>query len=241
MLTCTRAVGLVQMNEHTASEYFTEETFWWCWVFFLAKSIAHQMNTQTASLHPEEEGVHNDESLHEDLSVHGEDQGNTEAESGGRDLKGAVTITLKNARQLPPMDTFSGKADPYVVSSCEGMTHKSSVRAGTLEPNWNDTMKFNCYANKSTVRYRVYLCHLEVLAACILEPKHARGAPLNRGWHRLGAIVASCVMILLVFVQDGSFRLGSDGSRSIHGLLQLHCSLEPNPADDDAEADRNAQ
>jgi hypothetical protein len=79
-----------------------------------------------------------------------------QADQSGSQLKGALTITLKNARHLPVMDTFSGKADPYVVCTCEGTMHKSAVRSSTLDPSWNETMQFNCFANRSTVRLEVF-------------------------------------------------------------------------------------
>lgn len=122
-----------------------------CWVFFLSKSIAHR-SSHAAHF---EEGGHDDD---DDCSEHGPDASThgaqtDQSESG---FKGAVTINLKNGRHLPVMDTFTGKADPYVVTTCDGMTHKSAVRASTLDPSWNETMQFNCYANRSTARLEVF-------------------------------------------------------------------------------------
>ena len=120
-----------------------QETFWFCWVFFLTKFIMHQMSAQEVSAHHEEE-------MDEE-----EDQGGADKESG-QNFKGAVTITFKGANKLLPMDTFTGKADPFLRVTVDGVTQKTSVRSSTLEPTFNETMQFNCFANRSVVRVEVF-------------------------------------------------------------------------------------
>ena len=53
-------------------------------------------------------------------------------------------------------DTFTGKADPYVLLTVDGVTQKTQVKSGTLEPIWNETMQFNVVANRSIVKLEVF-------------------------------------------------------------------------------------
>ena len=78
-----------------------------------------------------------------------------DAKEAGPNTKGAITITFKNASKLLPMDTFTGKADPSLRVTVDGVMQKSGVRSGTVEPIFNETMQFNCYANRSVVRCEV--------------------------------------------------------------------------------------
>ena len=127
------------MNEPTAPSFLDVETFWFCWIHFLTRS-----QTQDAGVTEQDQGhEENDESVH----------GFGVALDA---VKGVVNITLKNALNLLPMDTFTGKADPYVMFTVDGISQKSQVRSGTLEPIWNQTMQFNAFANHSIVRGEVF-------------------------------------------------------------------------------------
>ena len=100
------------MEEHTAPNVFNEETFWFCWIKFLKISMAQ------AGLN----GRKNDED-----SEGSDKEFNAQDTSDGRNIKGVVEIILKSAKNLLPMDTFSGKADPYLVVTVDGDTQKSSI------------------------------------------------------------------------------------------------------------------
>ena len=77
-----------------------------------------------------------------------------DAKEAGPNTKDAATITFKNASKLLPMDAFTGKADPSLLT-VDGVMQKSGVRSGTIEPIFNETMQCNCYTNRSVVRCEV--------------------------------------------------------------------------------------
>ena len=129
------------MEEPTAPPFFNEETFWFCWINFLTKSIAHA--------NQDIEGAFGAEDDEEDLDALG-DQGSV------KDYKGVITISIKSAQKLLPMDTFSGKADPYCNVCVDAVTQKTSIKSSTLEPIWNEKMQFNCVANRSIVRVDMF-------------------------------------------------------------------------------------
>ena len=145
-LQCYKKV-FTPMEEPTAPSFFNAETFWFCWVKFLSHFILHaNRDDQVASneqLDPDLEG--------EEMEGKGD---LSDAQSTA--FKGVITIMIKYASKLLPMDTFTGKADPYVVVSVEGMSQKSSIKSGTLEPLWNETMQFNAIANRSIVRIELF-------------------------------------------------------------------------------------
>ena len=127
------------MDEPTAPLAFDADSFWYCWINFLAKSIK---NIQDEDLNHED----NDDDEH----------GQSADQASGKDFKGVATIMIKNGTKLSPMDTFTGKADPYLLVNVDGVMQKSQVKAGTLEPIWNETMQFNSIANRSVVRIEVF-------------------------------------------------------------------------------------
>ena len=102
------------MEEHTAPNVFDEESFWFCWINFLKISI------EQAEMSVIRNGLDDDDDFEEDQNAM--DQGD------GRNVKGVVTILLKSAQKLLPMDTFSGKADPYLVVTVDGITQKTSIK-----------------------------------------------------------------------------------------------------------------
>lgn len=102
------------------------------------------MHSQAASAHHEEDDAEDDDG-----------QGHNDKDNSQTSAKGAVTITFKDAKKLLPMDTFTGKADPFLRVSVDGVTQKTGVRSGTIEPSFNETMQFNCFANRSIVRVDV--------------------------------------------------------------------------------------
>ena len=137
-LQCFSAV-FSPMEEPTAPATFNAATFWYCWISFLAKVIVHEMHNED----------NEDEEDPESTSL-------ADDKEAGRNFKGVLTIVIKNASKLMPMDTFTGKADPYVTVTVDGITQKTDVKTGTLEPQFNDTMQFNSYANRSSVKLEIF-------------------------------------------------------------------------------------
>ena len=154
------------MEEPTAPTFFNEECFWFCWVHFLAKTIAHSIENEEQEmlkanvLNSSEAGalVRNDSDSEDNENEGGAAEGedvkseNRKSHSG----KGVVTVTVKHGSRLSPMDTFSGKADPYLVLTVEGVTQKTQVKSGTLDPAWDETMQFNAVASKSVIKAEVF-------------------------------------------------------------------------------------
>ena len=52
-----------------------------------------------------------------------------------------LTVTLLRAVNLPVMDV-NGKADPYCIIKCNKKKQKSSVVRASLNPEWNESFKF---------------------------------------------------------------------------------------------------
>jgi hypothetical protein len=73
-----------------------------------------------------------------------------------RGAKGVLTISLNNATGLLPMDTITGKADPYLIITVDSISQRSPVRMRTLEPVYNQTMQFNAIGGRSVVRGEMY-------------------------------------------------------------------------------------
>jgi hypothetical protein len=86
------------MDEQTSPFFFEEETFWFCGVLFLKKSLKHSSSTINQ----------NDEAAIAEAQLLIAD-GDVSSQS-----EGAITIVFKNGSDLAPMDTFSGKALIYV-------------------------------------------------------------------------------------------------------------------------------
>lgn len=129
----------VPMEEPTAPQHFDEETFWFCWIHFLTRSLKHA----SGNLADGDDNV--------DL-----DADKDESPLDATKSKGVISITLENCTNLPPMDTFTGKADPYTTVTVDGMIHKTQVKTGTLDPIFNETVQFNAIAGQSVVHLRVY-------------------------------------------------------------------------------------
>jgi len=123
------------MEEPTAPTFYNEESFWFCWMHFLTKAIAHANDV----------GVKDDD----------DDDENDQA-TQGKDQRGVLTISLKNASKICVMDTFTGKADPYLFLTVDGVAQKTTIKNGTLEPIWNEKMQFNCIANRSICRVELF-------------------------------------------------------------------------------------
>jgi hypothetical protein len=93
----------------------TRPISWFCWVFFIEKySLRAQLQTVVGF---------EDEDHHEEQD---------EERETGKDFKGAMTITIKSSAKLLPMDTFTGKADPYVKVTVDGVTQKTATKSATL-------------------------------------------------------------------------------------------------------------
>ena len=73
-------------------------------------------------------------------------------ETGSEDpAYGTLTVFAKRADGLPRMDAWSGKADPYLTITVDGMTQKTKVKNRTLQPRWDEKFEFRCVANRSIV------------------------------------------------------------------------------------------
>lgn len=127
------------VDEPTAPSFLSVETFWFCWVHFLTRSLIHSTGKQD----------------HED-EIEQETKEEEERALSSASHKGVVTLLMKNATKLQPMDTFTGRADPYMVVSVDGVTQRTQVKSGTLEPVWNEAMTFNAVANRSIVRVELF-------------------------------------------------------------------------------------
>ena len=89
-------------------------------------------------------------------SVHGFSFQRTMSAASDRGVKGVLTITLHSATGLLPMDTVTGKADPYLIITVDSISQRSPVRMRTLEPVYNQTMQFNAIGGRSVVRGEMY-------------------------------------------------------------------------------------
>jgi len=200
------------MEEPTAPPSFTEECFWYCWMQFLLRAVAH----------PNEMEERDDDEREDELDV---------TRKGAENLlQGMISMTLKGASKLQPMDTFTGKADPYLVVTVEGITQKTSIKNGTLEPVWNEKMQFNCFANKS-------ICRLEVFDSEAMGQDRTMGAtsfmisanPLKTNFnYRLvgvmadGRIATGSVTLAVQFVKGGRAIRNSEQKTE----FQLFCETE---------------
>jgi len=128
------------MQEPTASLFFNAETFWYCWIKFLAKFLAEEFDGPKLEEMNEEE----------------DDEIADEGGGGQKGTRGVLNLTINNAYGLPAMDTFTGKADPYLIVHVEGVSQKTLVQSSTLEPTWNDKMQFNCFAGKTAVKVDMF-------------------------------------------------------------------------------------
>ena len=64
-------------------------------------------------------------------------------ETGSEDpVYGTLTVFAKRAHGLPRMDAWSGKADPYLTITVDGMTQKTKVKNRTLQPKWDEKFEF---------------------------------------------------------------------------------------------------
>ena len=71
-------------------------------------------------------------------------------------VAGTLAVRCVGAVGLPKMDTFTQKADPYLVVKVADTEHKTSVKKKTLEPVWDETLSFQCVAGMSVLRVEMY-------------------------------------------------------------------------------------
>jgi Ca2+-dependent lipid-binding protein len=71
-------------------------------------------------------------------------------------VRGILSILARGADGLPKMDSWTGKADPYLVITVDGVTQKTTCKKGTLTPAWDETFDFRCIANKSVVKVEMF-------------------------------------------------------------------------------------
>ena len=63
---------------------------------------------------------------------------------------GQLIVKCVRAEGLAPMDTFTRKADPYLVVEVDGCRKQlTSVQKNTLKPVWGEELTFDCYAGHS--------------------------------------------------------------------------------------------
>ena len=71
-------------------------------------------------------------------------------------VRGMITVLARGADGLPKMDSWTGKADPYLVITVDGVTQKTKCKKGTLTPAWDESFDFRCIANKSMVQVEMF-------------------------------------------------------------------------------------
>ena len=71
-------------------------------------------------------------------------------------VAGTLAVRCVGAVGLPKMDTFTQKADPYLVLCVADVQRKTSVKKKTLEPVWDETLDFECVAGKSVLRVEMF-------------------------------------------------------------------------------------
>ena len=130
------------MEQPTAPAFFDAQSFWFCWVKFLLHSLKHDVDEHVA------DGKEEDEPETQDISTHNDNE--------LASIKGVFNIKVKNAVSLMPMDTFTGKADPFIIVHCDHMTQQTQIKPNTLKPVWNESMQFNAAANTSMVKIEVF-------------------------------------------------------------------------------------
>ena len=71
-------------------------------------------------------------------------------------VNGKLAVLARRADGLPKMDSWTGKADPYLKITVDGMTLKTKCKKKTLEPVWDEKFDFKCIANKSVVHIEMF-------------------------------------------------------------------------------------
>jgi hypothetical protein len=138
----------VPMEEPTAPLFFDEDTFWFCWVNFLTRSLKQTIDIENTESEEDKGQDHyqNDDDTTDNLSENMNVKGS----------KGVITIIVKNAVNLLPMDFETGHADPYIRVTVDGVLHQTKVSTRTRDPIWNTTMEFNAVANRSIVHVEIF-------------------------------------------------------------------------------------
>lgn len=71
-------------------------------------------------------------------------------------VHGKLTVLVRRAEGLPKMDSWTGKADPYLKVTVDGMVLTTKCKSKTLEPIWDESFDFRCIANKSVVHVEMF-------------------------------------------------------------------------------------
>ena len=69
---------------------------------------------------------------------------------------GILVVKCERAEGLAKMDTFTGKADPYLVLEVDGERKTTKPQKKTLTPEWNETLTFDCIAGSSVLKVEVF-------------------------------------------------------------------------------------
>jgi Ca2+-dependent lipid-binding protein len=74
----------------------------------------------------------------------------------GIDEGAQLSISVKEARDLKPMD-YTGKSDPYVVLKFGGtQTHQTNFIRQDLNPVWNEVFTFDVETGRESMEVTVY-------------------------------------------------------------------------------------
>lgn len=74
------------------------------------------------------------------------------------EVPGTLHVTLVGAAGLPKMDTFTHRADPYLVVQCGAASkpYKTAVKRNTLKPLWEERCVFECISGASALQVTMY-------------------------------------------------------------------------------------
>jgi Ca2+-dependent lipid-binding protein len=99
-------------------------------------------------------------------SAHVAEEGGTEDAHEEEAVHGTLHVSIISACGLPKMDTWTHKADPYLVVECRGdgqgdggrggVVHKTKTMKNTLSPTWNESCRFDCIAGKSRIHINMH-------------------------------------------------------------------------------------
>ena len=152
--------------------------------------------------------------------------------------RGLLTIVCNKAEDLAPTPT--GKADPYLVVTIDGVRQTSKVKRGTLQPTWYEQMDFSVIANRSIVQVEVFSSasltrSLNALAhpmQGLLHPDRpvnlSKSLPLFGDDRSLGSF--SFVVSPETSTQTTVFDLQQQNGQSSQGTVELALTFFPKPS-----------
>ena len=78
------------------------------------------------------------------------------ADEPQKPVHGNLAIIARRADGLPKMDSWTGKADPYLKINVDGMAQQTTCKPKTLDPVWDEKFDFRCVASKSVVEVELF-------------------------------------------------------------------------------------